>query len=51
MGRQEPDECIFCESDLEEYSYGYFEENGERAIEGMGICKECANKLKEFVNK
>lgn len=51
MGTQEPDKCIFCETELEEWHYEYFKENGERGIKDMDICKECANKIKEFVKE
>ncbi len=54
MGKQEPDECIFCETSLEEWDYEYFTENGERAGDGtwendLDICKSCAWKLKNVL--
>lgn len=55
MGKTESDKCIFCDTDLEEWSYGYFEENGERASdkydENLNICKDCIVTLKKILAK
>lgn len=54
MGQQEPDKCVFCGTELEEWDYEYFEENGERASdkfdENLDLCKDCAKKLKKILD-
>jgi hypothetical protein len=55
MGTEEPDKCIFCRTELEEYGYEYFEENGERAknpieeYDTLDICKDCVRKIKQIL--
>ena len=51
MGTQEPDKCMFCEEELEEWHYEYFQENGQRA-EGsnLDICKDCIKKLNSMLS-
>lgn len=51
MGTSKPDECIFCEEELEKWEYEYYVENGMRAgkegdYDEMDICKNCIKKLK-----
>ncbi len=55
MGSSEPDKCMFCETDLEDWDYEYYKENGERAenpiseYDTFDICKGCIHKLKQIL--
>ena len=55
MGSREPDKCVFCGGDLEEWEYEYFSSNGERASEeydeDLDLCKDCAKKLKKLLKR
>ena len=55
MGINEPDKCVFCDTELEEWEYEYFAENGERAGDtydtNLDLCKDCAKKLKKILDK
>lgn len=54
MGEMNPDQCIFCKADLEEWYYEHYKENGERASGdwrfNLNICKKCAWKLKNILD-
>lgn len=51
MGEPNTDKCIFCGRELEEFCYGRFSGNGERAVgdHELNICKICSVGLKNLL--